>query len=107
VAPQSDLERTFSRRMRGLYDRAKSEAGYNASIFLRMLGEHGALETARRLVMSPLPSEGFTQLCLKGRLDLTVESLVLEPQFEPLFDEEMRDHARERLRAYGEPDPRT
>jgi hypothetical protein len=93
--------------MRALYDRAKSEADYNASIFLRMLGEHGGLETARRLVLSSQPSDGFTQLWLKGRLDLTVESLVLEPQFEPLFDEEMRDHARERLRAYGESDPRT
>jgi hypothetical protein len=66
--------------MRALYDRAKSEADYNANISLRMLGEHGGLETARRLVMSSQPSEGFTQLWLKGRLDLTVESLVLEPQ---------------------------
>jgi hypothetical protein len=91
----------FDRRMVQIYERAKSEAGYNATYFLRMLSEHGGLETARRLVGSRQPSEGFTQLYLKGRLDLTVESLVLEETYRELFTDELLEHARSRLREYG------
>lgn len=94
------VERHFHRRMVELYERAKREADYNATYFLRMLSEHGGVETARILVGNPQPSEGFTQLWMKGRLDLTVESAVLEPEFADVFDVELRQMARERLDSY-------
>ena len=93
--------KAFNRRMVLIYERAKSESGYNATYFLKMLSDHGGLETARRLVGSSQPSEGFTQLYLKGRLDLTVESLVLEDEFSGLFSDELIELARYRLRDYG------
>lgn len=34
----------FEKAMHGIYQRAKSEAGYNAMIFLRMLGTRAAWE---------------------------------------------------------------
>lgn len=101
-----DLSRNFSRDMAGIYERAKRELGYNASYLLRMLSEHGALETARRLVGSGTPSDGFTALWEFGRLDLTVEALILEPQYAELFDDELLDAAVERLRGYGFEVPR-
>jgi hypothetical protein len=58
-------------------------------------------EFDRGMVGSRQPSEGFTQLYLKGRLDLTVESLVLEEKFRELFTDELLEHARSRLREYG------
>src|SRR4051794_5879366 len=97
---QTVLEKRIHRRMTDLYERAKREAGYNATYFLRMLAEHGGVETARRLVASDSPSEGFTQLYLKGRLELTVEAAVLEPDFAALFDHELLDRARTRLEQY-------
>ena len=87
--------------MVGVYRRAKSEAGYNATYFLRMISEQGGLATARSLVMSATVSEGFTALWERKRLDLTVEALVLEPQFAGLFSEAELDLARERLAQYG------
>jgi hypothetical protein len=62
-----------------LYEDAK-DAGYNATYFLRMVSEHGGLETARRLLAAPSPAEGFSRLYEIGRVDLSVEALVLKPE---------------------------
>jgi hypothetical protein len=99
--PDMDINRQFANGMKEIYTRAKSEAGYTATAYLQMLGDHGPIETARRLVLSPAPSSGFTQLWERRRLDLTVEALVLEPRFAELFDDELRDRARDRLEQYG------
>jgi hypothetical protein len=48
--------------------------GYNPGYFLRMLGEHGAVETTPKLVNSDKWPEGFTRLFEMGRLDLTLEA---------------------------------
>jgi hypothetical protein len=80
-----ESENAFAKAMRDVYLRAKTEAGYNATYFLRMLSDHGPIDTARRLITSTQPSEGFTQLWQRGRLDLTVETTVLRPEFVDLF----------------------
>jgi hypothetical protein len=95
------LERGFHAAMVDVYRRARQEAGYQAGYFLQMVSEHGGLETARRLLHAPAPSEGFTALWERHRLDLTVEAIVLQPEFAPLFTDEDRDIARIRLREYG------
>ena len=96
-----DLEREFAAAMRDIYLRAKSEVGYNATYFVQMLSELGPLETARRLVTSTQPSQGFTALWERHRLDLTVEARMLERRFHPLFTDLEREAARRRLDAYG------
>ena len=87
--------------MKDVYERAKNEANYTATYFLRMLADLGPLETAKRLLHSPRPSEGFTALWERGRLDLTVENVVLQRQFADLFTDEDRDLDRRRLADYG------
>lgn len=86
--------------MARIYEEAKKE-GYTASYFLRMLSEHGGVETARRLVNADTPSEGFTRLWMMSRLDLSVEALILKPEWKSLFSDEERERARERLAKYG------
>jgi hypothetical protein len=81
----TDRRQAFARAMRHVYTRAKSEAAYNAKYFLRMLSEHGPVETARRLINSSQPSEGFTQLWKRKRLDLTVDAQILRPEFQEPF----------------------
>jgi len=49
----------------------------------------------------PRPSDGYTALYERGRLDLTVEALVLRPDWDDLFTAEDRDLARQRLTDYG------
>jgi len=90
-------EREFAHAMRGVYDRAHAEANYTAAYFLGMLADIGPLATARKLLNAPAVSDGFAALWERGRLDLTVEALVLQPQFESLFDDRERDVARSRL----------
>lgn len=85
-----------------IYRRAKSEAGYNATIFLRMITERGGLETAKYLINSSKPSDGYTHLFERGRLDLTVEAMVTEStKWHQLFTVEELDKARRRLEDYG------
>jgi len=66
-----------------------------------MLSNYGGLETAHRLIASSEVSTGFTALFERGRLDLTVEALVVKPEFAGLFSEDEVETARERLRQLG------
>ena len=85
--------------MMQIYLAAKNQAGYNATRFFQMLGEHRGVETARRLL--PHMSDGFTQMWQRNRLDLTVEALILQPQWHDLFSDAEREIARRRLRECG------
>jgi hypothetical protein len=96
-----DLERRFHRAMIGIYETARAECRYTATRFLQMLSTQGGLMTARALLATEAPSDGFTRLWECGRLDLTVEAHVLKPEFAPLFSENERDTARRRLKEYG------
>ena len=87
--------------MKDIYLRAKSEAGYNATYFLRMLSSDGPIQTARRLVTSTQPSEGFTALWERGRLDLTVEAHIVKDRFAVLFSDAELEAAKDRLQQYG------
>jgi hypothetical protein len=60
----------------------------------------GGLETAKTLLAKPDPQTGLTRLWECGRLDLSIEALVIDPRFESLFREAERKTARERLNAY-------
>jgi len=94
------VERRFHRAMISIYETAKRELGYNATRFLQMLSEQGALVTARQLLWSDSPSDGFTTLWERHRLDLTVEDHVLRAEFASLFSDADRE-ALTRLREYG------
>ena len=95
------IEAQFNRDMRMIYDRARTECHYNATRFLRMLSEHGGVETARRLIAVEGKTEGFSRLWECGRLDLTVEALVLKEEYRSLFTEAERELCRQRLQKYG------
>jgi hypothetical protein len=96
------LRKQFDEAMLTIYRRAKSEANYTASIFYRMLDERGGLETAKYLINATQPSEGYTRLYELGRLDLTVEAVVVEEaRWHSFFTEEELAKARKRLAQYG------
>jgi hypothetical protein len=62
-----------------------------------MVTQYGALGAARRLLHAPAVSDGFVTLWERGRLDLTVESLVVDKRFARLFTEVEQAIARKRL----------
>jgi hypothetical protein len=99
VPVRSDLARAFDEAMFNIYRQAKADVGYSATRFLGMLNEHKGIETARRLL--PAMSDGFVALHQAERLDLTVEYLVLQEKWRPLFTDAELTMARTRLRDCG------
>ncbi len=96
------LSKQFDAAMFDIYRRAESEAGYNATIFLGMLNDRGGLSTAKYLINSAKPSDGYTNLYERGRLDLTVEAMVVEnAKWHALFTSDELHKARRRLMAYN------
>ena len=95
------LLKQFHQEMHATYDAAlKLKPPYRAKSFLTMLGEHGGKGTADRLLATSKPSQGFTELYLRGKenLRLSVEYLVLREPWRVLFSEKQLAIARKRLK---------
>jgi len=75
--------------------------GYNPSYFLRMVSDIGIIQTAKQLMSTDKPSDGFTTLWELGRLDLSLEAQVLNPKYNPLFSDDERKICANRLKTYG------
>lgn len=95
-----DLRKEFHKDMISIYQKAKKECGYNATRFLQMIAAQDGLTVAQSFIHSQ-PTDGFTTLWELGRLDLTVEALILQQKYEGLFTAEEREAVQERLQAYG------
>ena len=95
------LENEFNAAMLNIYNRAKSEAGYNATRYLHMVGENGGLETTRYLIHSKNVSDGYTALWERGRLDLTLTSFIIDnTEYHELFTAKELEICRKRLKEY-------
>jgi hypothetical protein len=66
-----------------------------------MVREYGGLQAAKILLHTPGLQYGFEVLWERGRLDLTMEALILKPPWSQLFTEEEKEIARERLKGCG------
>lgn len=66
-----------------------------------MVTEQGGYEAARTLIHASTVSDGYTALWERQHLDLTVEAVILKPEWNDLFSEEERAIARQRLADYG------
>lgn len=86
--------------MIAIYQKAKMECGYNANRFLQMVTSQDGLTIAKGFIQKNNPTDGFTALWELGRLDLTVEALILKPKYKELFTDEEREIVRDLLREY-------
>lgn len=94
----SELEARFEHDMvEKVYRTAGKETGYWASYFLKTVRRYGGVDTARRLLQQKGLSEGLRKLRAKDRLDLSMETLVLAPEYASLFTEDERAIAARRL----------
>jgi hypothetical protein len=101
MSQPTPLEINFHKDMINIYRRAKEECGYNATRFLQMVSNEGGLKTAKKLLATSEPSDGFTELWRNHRLDLAMENLVLKSEYQSLFTDQEIEIARERLKSYG------
>jgi hypothetical protein len=96
-----ELESRFHEAMVDIYRRAKADAGYNATRFLQIVSDQGGYQAARTLIHASTVSDGYAALWERGHLELTVEALILKPEWHDLFSEVERNIARKRLTDYG------
>ena len=96
------LEDEFHEAMINIYHRAKREAEYPAPRFIRMVEDIGGVACARKLINATNISNGFAALWERGRLDLTVEAMILETEkYQMLFTEDELTICRKRLKDYN------
>ena len=94
----TELEARFDNEMiEKVYRTAGRETGYWAAYFLRAVKREGGVAAARRLLQKNGVSKGLAKLGAMNRLDLAMETLVLAPDYQPLFTDEERAVAARRL----------
>ena len=92
------LEEQYLERCREIARNIKQLLGARRTLFLSMIGEHGAVGATKLLVHADQPSDTFVDLMVHGRLDLTVEWLIAnEREWDPLFTDDDRRVAQIRL----------
>ena len=98
---RSNGARGFDAAVLELVETWKREVQYSATRFRQMVDRRGGVETARRLLDRPDVSSGFLKLKQAGKLELTIEYLILQREFTTLFTFEERGIARGRLIDHG------
>lgn len=94
------LEDELTWALEGTIKAAKAH-GFIPRIFIRMLARFGGVGTAKRLLAVERLQAGLIQLCELGLLHESMEAVVLQPKFQPLFTEEELTEARKRLEELG------
>ena len=97
MADDGELETAFEVAMLELYDAWWEQIRYRASRFRQLVSNRGGVGAAEVLLAKTGTSEGFDRLAKAGKLALTVEFLVLRPEFGRLFSPTERGIARRRL----------
>lgn len=67
----------------------------------RLVAREGGLKAAKQLISKSGGTYGFEVLWENNRLDLSVEALVLKPEYNDLFTDEEREICRKRLIEFG------
>ena len=95
------LNKEFEDAFIGLSKQIIKETSYRPTILIQMINDRGSVATAKTLINSNKPSEGYTKLWELGALNLTVEAFVLEnPKWHQLFTEVDLNKAKQRLLAF-------
>ena len=92
----SQLSDLFEGRVRSAVQQCRA-IGYHPNDFAAMLENSDAVSLAKRLVTSGDIQSGLKRLVSLGHPDLSVESIMLEPDFAALFDSQILAAAKWRL----------
>ncbi len=96
----SNLEEQFHAAMLHIHESAaRLKPPYRATRFLQMVQTQGGKAAADQLLSTSNPSDGFTELFLRGKekLKLSVEYLLLQAHWSELFSQDQLATARKRL----------
>lgn len=90
------MEQKFTAAWAAARDRAEA-----IGVRMRPVADADALKTAHRSLSGSRLSDGFNALQGKGRLDLSLEALVIDKRFTGLFTDEEANEALTRLLEAG------
>jgi hypothetical protein len=94
------LEEQFHHAMIGVYENAR-DCDHFATYFKQMIDQYSGLNTAKRLLAKAGIQEGLMKLWELGLLKQSMEALVIQERFRPLFTEAEIAEARRRLSELG------
>lgn len=89
--------------MRRYASEIPAATGYHPRRVVQMIGEHGGVGTIRILIdrYPDHQSDGYAELWLAGRLDLSFEAMMLESKWSDLFSDDELQWARTGLEERG------
>ena len=91
------LESKFESELINTYKEAK-KLKYNPTRFLNMVYRWGGVETAKRILATEdFIQEGITKLWKLGGLSISLEAIVLKPEYRELFTDRELKTAKKRL----------
>ena len=96
-----EIEKQFEQEVFEGCRQLSRKHGYTPTYFLQMVQERGAVRATKDLLATKDPSEGLNTLWHLGKLELSVEAMVLDSRYGSLFTEEERRIARKRLADLG------
>jgi len=89
------VEARFHKEMVGLYDRF-ADLGFRPVLLRRFVLLNGGVAAAKELVFKP-GTTGLERLLDAGKAELSMEALMLRPEYQLLFSELERKEAMQRL----------
>jgi hypothetical protein len=99
------LEKQFHEKALAVYENGKKATGYRGTRYLQKVRKDGGLAAAKSWLKkrsgNDAPTGGFLKLVDLGRLDLSLEAIVITEPWSGLFTEEELQVARNRLGRYG------
>jgi hypothetical protein len=97
------LKRDLKERYIETYNACK-KFRYFPTAFLKMVvSDTDVVDVTRQLIHKKGGTFGFTELYLNGKMDLSVEKIILEPKYRILFTKEDLRAAYERLKEHEYP----
>jgi hypothetical protein len=90
-----DIEKNFHRELLALYDRC-AELGFRPVLLRRHVLLQGAVKAARELVFKP-GTTGLERLMDLGKAELSIEAMMLRPEYQSLFSALELKEASQRL----------
>jgi hypothetical protein len=99
VDKQSDIELTNLLLSKAA--EAKRDVRFPGTHFVGMLNADGGYKTVQTLLRKKDPSPGFVDLWELGRVDLTVEAIIVQSKWRHYFDKALIDIAEKRLKDIG------
>lgn len=95
------LEKQFEEELIKKCEEAQRECGYKPTRFLETVASFGGVKTAKEMIRKGRVSDGFDKLQQAGLIYLTMEAVVIKPEYEALFTDDEVNSCYELLCDHG------